>query len=91
MAGIPVLAILAAIALPAYQTYVTRSTVAQAVVMAQSVSLAVSGFQAEYGRCPTNGEGGLGDAASYATDHVASIQVGPMQDASRCSIQVTFS
>lgn len=90
VAGIPVLAILAAIALPAYQTYVARATVAQGVATARSLSLTAATFQAEQGRCPTNGEGGLGEAASYASERVASIEIGSEEDSGHCIIQVTL-
>lgn len=90
VAGIVLLAILAAIALPAYQDYVTRATVARTMMTANSISLAASAFQAEHDRCPDNGEGGLLDAGSYATDHVADIRVGPTSDPGRCSVQITL-
>lgn len=90
VAGIPILAILAAIAIPAYQQYLTKATVAQTMATATTVSISVSAFRAENSRCPTNGEGDLGGATSYANDHIASIQIGPMQDGGQCGIQVTL-
>lgn len=90
VAGVPVLAILAAIALPAYQQYMIRAEVAQALVTAEPLKLDVSRFQAEAGRCPSNGEGTLLDAGSYATDHVSGIEVGPMQEGGRCALQVSL-
>jgi type IV pilus assembly protein PilA len=69
-------AILAAIAIPAYQDYLMRSRVTQAIVAGESLKADVQAFRESEQRCPDNGEGGIGEASSYADAVVASIQVG---------------
>jgi|GEM_PF-166115 len=52
LVAVGVIAILAAIALPAYQDYVTRSHVAAAVAEGRSVGVMVDEFKANTDRCP---------------------------------------
>ncbi len=85
-------AILAAIAVPAYQDYVLRSQVAQALVVGESIKLAVEERHGADGQCPHNGDGDIGSADSYANAQVASIEVGPSADESGdCAIVLTLA
>ncbi len=52
VASLLVLAILAAIAIPAYQDYVTRSKVLAAVIQARAIQVQVDEFIANTDRCP---------------------------------------
>src|SRR5690606_19662307 len=67
LALVAVLGILAAIAIPAYQDYTLRAKVHQAVQAAQPLQAEIAGFLASDGRCPANGEGGIGEPAAYAS------------------------
>lgn len=65
MVAVGVIAILAAIALPAYQDYVTRSHVAAAVAEGRAAGVMVDEFKANTDRCPRDvAELGLGPADS---------------------------
>lgn len=65
MVAVGVIAILAAIALPAYQDYVIRSQVAAALAEGRSVGVMVDDFKANTDRCPRDVEElGQGSAAS---------------------------
>jgi uncharacterized RDD family membrane protein YckC/Tfp pilus assembly major pilin PilA len=87
---IPMVAILAAIALPAYQDYTLRAKVAQAIAIATPLEQAVVDERARSGTCPGNGDGAIGQAASYANSYVASIETGTMQNGGNCGIQITL-
>lgn len=89
--AIMVLAILAAIALPAYQDYRLRAQVVQAALAGEALQHQVEAWSEHSGTCPRNGEGGIGSAASYAGNGVATIEVGPIDDVDgECGIHVTL-
>jgi type IV pilus assembly protein PilA len=73
---IPLAAILAAIALPAYNDYVMRSQVVSALAVAEPAKAAVATYFVGKGVCPENEEAGFGTPASYAAGTVASISFG---------------
>jgi type IV pilus assembly protein PilA len=54
--GLFLIAILAAIALPAYQQYITRAKVATAVAQARALQVSVDEFVANVDRCPRDAE-----------------------------------
>jgi len=84
--AVPMLGILAAIAIPAYQEYVTRAQVSEAVVLADGAKLAVAEFYGAHGRCPkSNAEAELGDPASLRGAFVDSVSVSETNG--RCVIQ----
>jgi type IV pilus assembly protein PilA len=56
LGGLFLMAILAAIALPAYQQYVTRAKVATAVAQARALQVSVDEFVANVDRCPRDAE-----------------------------------
>lgn len=62
--SIPILGILAAIAIPQYQDYVVRSRVAQAVVAAQDLQRTMDRYRAEHGACPDAQALGMTDGAT---------------------------
>lgn len=84
-----VLAILAAIAIPAYQDYVVRANIKSALVSADPVKLAVGGYYAETGTCPANGDGLIAQPGYYADQFVSRMDIGTMQDTGWCGIQLT--
>jgi len=82
-----VLAIVAAIALPAYQDYVARSKIAVALLEAQPAKVAVAEFVAGADRCPRDAEElGLAPAGGGV---VGSIEVGALEDGT-CAIELVL-
>lgn len=82
-----ILAILAAIALPAYQDYVTRSKVAAIHAEGKSATAAVEAFKANTDRCPRDAEE-LG-LTSPTTLGLEALAVGSLDDG-KCAVEVTL-
>lgn len=77
MIVVAIIAILAAIALPAYQDYVARGQVSEAMSLSSGAKTAVAEYYADRGAWPTtNGEAGLATAASISGKYVTSTAVG---------------
>jgi len=77
MIVVAIIAILAAIALPAYQDYVARSQVSEAMTLSSGAKTAVTEYYADKGSFPTtNALAGLAPAASINGKYVASVTVG---------------
>ena len=79
--AVPVIAILAAIAIPAYQDYVARAAVAQALSSASpaKLQLQMSMIGQPAGQCPGNGQGPLRAPEDYAGQGLASITFGKFE------------
>ncbi|MFT3789788.1 MAG: pilin [Rudaea sp.] len=74
MIVIAIIAILAAIALPAYQDYLIRSQVSEGLVLADGAKTSVAEFEANNGTWPANnGSAGLATAASIQGNYVTSV------------------
>lgn len=73
-------AILAAISIPAYNDYTMRAKVSQAVAAHQALKLQVEAIRSAGGRCPANGEDGIGTPESYASTYVTRAIVGEFDD-----------
>jgi len=74
MIVVAIIAILAAIALPAYQDYVVRSQVSEGSVLADGAKTAVSEFYSNRGIFPPNNtSAGLAVAASISGNYVTSL------------------
>jgi len=92
VAGVALLAIagiLAAIAVPAYQQYTVRAKAATAIGSVMPLQDRISGFAAQQGRCPVNGDPGFGTAASYASEYVAQVRIGRF-DNGHCGLEATL-
>lgn len=87
LVGIAILGILAAIAIPAYQDYLQRSRVMQAMAEAAPLRATVAGFRAARGACPVNGEGGIGPAEAVGGALVRRVELGNFEDGS-CGIEL---
>jgi type IV pilus assembly protein PilA len=87
---VPVIAILAAIAIPAYQSYVQRAQVGAAIMQAGPLKTQVEQAWKASGQCPRNGEAGIRDADSYASRQLQSIQVGRMRESGHCALELTL-
>ncbi|MDH5834262.1 pilin [Luteimonas kalidii] len=84
---VPVVAILAAIAVPAYHDYLGRSQVGRALAAAGPLQPAVAAFVAEHRRCPVNGDPGFEPAEAYTGPAHASIVFGE-SDEQVCAIEL---
>ncbi|HEX7815886.1 pilin, partial [Dyella sp.] len=83
--------ILAAIAIPQYQKYVTRSQATAAYYSAVALKPAVVEAYNNMGRCPANGEAGIRNASDYAEKNVSAIDTGAFEGQNdTCAIQVTI-
>lgn len=91
--GIVVLGILAAIALPAYQQYLTRSQIMQAQVRAEALRSDIHRYLEANGTCPDNAALGLEDSETHALDasgtRHADMRLGETEPG-RCAITLTF-
>lgn len=77
MIVVAIIAILAAIALPAYQDYVARAQVSEAMTLSSGAKTAVTEYYADKGAFPTsNAMAGLASASSINGKYVASVGVG---------------
>jgi type IV pilus assembly protein PilA len=77
MIVVAIIAILAAIAIPAYQDYTIRSQVSEGPVLADGAKTAVAEFFQNNGRFPpTNASAGLASAGSISGQYVTTITVG---------------
>lgn len=76
MIVVAIIAILAAIALPAYQDYVIRSQVSEGVVLGDAARLAVWDYISNHGTLPTNNtSAGLAAAGSVTGNYVTNLNV----------------
>jgi type IV pilus assembly protein PilA len=77
MIVVAIIAILAAIALPAYQDYVIRSQVSEGSVLADGAKTAFTEYYTNRGTFPaTNASAGLALAASINGSYVSNVNVG---------------
>jgi len=76
MIVVAIIAILAAIAIPAYQDYIIRSQVSEGSTLADGAKTAVAEFYSNSGRMPAENESaGLSAAASITGTYVKSVEV----------------
>ena len=76
MIVVAIIAILAAIAIPAYQNYVIRSQVTEGMSLADGAKTGMSEFYASTGNWPsTNTSAGLALASSITGNYVSSVNV----------------
>ncbi len=76
MIVVAIIAILAAIAIPAYQDYVVRAQVSEGMSLSSGAKAAVWDFFSNTGRLPRSNESaGLPDAASISGSYVSSVNV----------------
>ncbi|TAM33509.1 MAG: pilin [Rhodanobacter sp.] len=78
MIVVAIIAILAAIAIPAYQNYLIRSQVSEAAVLTDGAKTAIAEYYSNYGEFPTsNQSAGLPvNATSISGKYVAKVDVG---------------
>ena len=83
-------AVLAAIALPAYQEYVARSKTSEALVTLAPVKVAVAAFHGEHGRCPVNDDEGFQPADGYADGAINAVRIGRF-DNGHCGVEAELT
>ena len=84
------LAVLAAIAIPAYADYVARTRVTQALSEAAAAKLQVAAFRIEHGRCPRADDPGFGPVRPPPPGSaLAAIALGT-DAAGGCTIELTL-
>jgi len=87
MIVVAIIAILAAIAIPAYQDYVIRSQVSEGASLAEGSKTAIAEFYSNLGRFPaSNGSAGVASSASINGSYVSQVLV-----TAAGKIQVTYS
>lgn len=90
MIVVAIIGILAAVAIPAYQDYVTRTQVSEGFNLANSARTAVAETFQATGTFPAdNGSAGLPSAAEITGNNVKSIEIG--DDPTSGTITITFS
>ena len=76
MIVVAIIAILAAIAIPAYQNYLVKAQVSEGVTLASGAESDVSEFMADTGRLPAgNSSAGLTSASSIFGNYVSQVEV----------------
>ena len=76
MIVVAIIAILAAIAIPAYQNYLIRAQVSEGISLSTGAKAAVWDFTANTGRLPgSNLSAGLANSASISGKYVSSVDV----------------
>jgi len=87
MIVVAIIGILAAVAIPAYQDYIARSQMAEAMSLASGLKTNVSEVFAQDGTCPANGANGIAAAADIKGNYVASVTAaGTASAAGGCTI-----
>lgn len=74
--AVPVIGILAAIALPAYQDYTLRAKTNAAYLHLSALEAGVDTFVTEHERCPVNDDDGFGSPESYAGSGIGAVRIG---------------
>lgn len=80
MIVVAIISILAAIALPAYQTYAKRAHVAEGLSLSNDAKVAIADYYASFGTYPANNSSaGISSAASIKGNAIRSIAVNTSQ------------
>ena len=88
MIVVAIIAILAAIAIPQYQDYITKSQFSESQTVADGLKTPIVEYYNQTGSCPANGTGGIVAATSYSGKYVLSATTGGT--APTCTISVKF-
>ncbi|PJK09421.1 hypothetical protein CO610_03780 [Lysobacteraceae bacterium NML95-0200] len=91
--AIPVIGILAAIAIPAYQDHTLRAQIASTLATLSPYQQSVAAFYAEHGRCPVNGEAGIPERDAFPEPNITDVYVGidTDEDQYECIIAPTLT
>jgi type IV pilus assembly protein PilA len=89
MIVVAIIAILAAIAIPQYQNYITKSQFTESQTVADGLKTPIVESFTQTGACPTNGTNGIMNDGSYVGKYVATADTAG-EAATGCTITVTF-
>ncbi|BBO53262.1 MULTISPECIES: pilin [Stenotrophomonas] len=87
---VPIIAILAAIALPAYNDYTLRAKVAGAVTVLQPLKDQVQHFADDEGRCPGANDAGFPAPGDFAHAGLSAVNIGRFNNG-HCGIEATLA
>ena len=87
MIVVAIIAILAAIAIPQYQDYITKSQFSESQTVADGLKTPIVEYYNQTGECPTNGTAGIETNSSYKGKYVATADTA---GTTQCTITVTF-
>ncbi len=93
MIVVAIIGILSAVALPAYQEYIARAQVTEAINIISGLKIEYTSAYGETGSCPVNGADGFDLATNYSGKYVAKIDLGEALASvpnSSCSLTATF-
>lgn len=93
MITVAIIGILAALAIPAYEKYIARAQVTEAMNLIIGLKSDFTSSYGETGSCPVNGDSGYGAPSYYSGKYVEKVDFGGPLGAvadSTCSITVTF-
>lgn len=91
MIVVAIIGILAAIAIPAYQDYIARSQMSEAMSLAGGLKTSVYEVFSQDGTCPANGSNGIAAATDIKGSYVASVTAaGNGTAAGGCTITATM-
>jgi type IV pilus assembly protein PilA len=87
--AVPMFAVLAAIALPAYRDYTVRAGMQQALGQSEPAQQALVAFLEQHQACPADGDEGFSDAARFATPAISAVSFGETEDGA-CAYAMTL-
>lgn len=91
MIVVAIIGILAAIAIPAYQDYIARAQMSEAMSLTSGLKTAVVEYYTQTGACPTNGTAGIPTATDIEGKYVSQVAVGGTATATGgCTITATM-
>lgn len=88
MIVVAIIGILAAIAIPAYQDYIARSQMSEALSLTSGLKTAVSEVYSQDGTCPANGTAGIAATTAISGSYVLSVATGGTAPA--CTVAATM-
>jgi len=91
MIVVAIIGILAAVAIPAYQDYIARAQMSEALILSDGLKITVAEVYTQSGTCPTNGTSGIAAAAEITGKYVASVATaGSATATGGCTITATM-
>ena len=94
MIVVAIIGILASVALPAYQNFIARAQVTEAINLLTGLKIDFTSVYGETGSCPVNGTLGFGLATDYKGKYIEKIEFGGALSSvpdSTCSMKATFN
>lgn len=76
MIVVAIIGILAAVAIPAYQDYIARSQMSEAMGLASGLKTSVSEIFGQTGTCPANGTSGIAASTAISGAYVKTVATG---------------